>query len=59
MVAVLQALKEVVAGEGLTVTPTSLFAAAMSALEKPETQASAQVRKVEAGSWAGWANGGA
>lgn len=54
MVAVLQALKEVVAGEGLTVTPTSLFAAVMSALEKSETQASAQVSRTRAGSWAGW-----
>lgn len=45
LVAVLQALQEVIAAEGLPATPTSYFAAAMSALEKPETRSSAQVRR--------------
>eukprot|EP00955_Chlamydomonas_euryale_P102536 365427-Chlamydomonas_euryale.AAC.7 len=40
--AVLSATADVVAAEGLAVTPTSLFAAAMSALERPETQATHQ-----------------
>lgn len=44
VVAVLQAVLEVVAAEGLTPTPTTLFAAVMSALEREETQASAEVR---------------
>jgi ribosomal RNA-processing protein 12 len=44
VVAVLSAMTEVVKGEQLAVTPTSLFAAAMSALEKPETQLAPQVR---------------
>lgn len=42
--AVLGAVLEVVQAEGLQPTPTALFAALMSALEKPETQASNQVR---------------
>ena len=41
--AVLGAVLEVVQAEGLQPTPTTLFAALMSSLEKPETQASAQV----------------
>lgn len=41
--AVLGAVLEVVLAEGLQPTPTALFAALMSSLEKPETQASAQV----------------
>ena len=42
--AVLGAVLEVVQAEGLQPTPTALFAALMSSLEKPETQASSQVR---------------
>ena len=41
--AVLGAVLEVVQAEGLQPTPTALFAALMSSLEKPETQASSQV----------------
>lgn len=41
--AVLGAVLEVGQAEGLQPTPTALFAALMSALEKPETQASTQV----------------
>ena len=41
--AVLGAVLEVVQAEGMQPTPTTLFAAVMSSLEKPETQASAQV----------------
>ena len=41
--AVLGAVMEVVQSEGLQPTPTALFAALMSSLEKPETQASPQV----------------
>lgn len=41
--AVLGAVLEVVQAEDLQPTPTTLFAALMSSLEKPETQASAQV----------------
>ena len=44
LVAVTRAVCEVVAAEKLQVTPTSLFAATMSALERPETQAAPQVR---------------
>ena len=41
--AVLGAVLEVVQAEGLQPTPTTLFAALMASMEKPETQASAQV----------------
>lgn len=41
--AVLGAVIEVVQAEGLQPTPTALFAALMSSLEKPETQVSPQV----------------
>ena len=41
---ILTAVLEVLRGEGMQPTPTALFAAIMSALEKPETQASAQAR---------------
>ncbi len=41
--AILGAVLEVVQAEGLQPTPTTLFAALMSSLEKSETQASAQV----------------
>ncbi len=42
LMAVLNALRDVISAEGLTLSPTSYFAAAMSALEKPETKSSAQ-----------------
>jgi hypothetical protein len=45
IMAVLNAVKEVILAENLSVTPTALFAATMSALEKSETQQSAQVRR--------------
>ena len=41
---ILHAVLEVLRGEGMEATPTALFAAIMSSLEKPETQASAQAR---------------
>lgn len=41
--AVLGAVLEVVQAEGLHPTPTALYAALMSSLEKPETLASPQV----------------
>ena len=41
--AVLGAVLEVVQAEGLNPTPTTLYAALMSSLEKPETLASPQV----------------
>jgi hypothetical protein len=44
IMAVLNAVKEMIVAENLAVTPTALFAATMSALEKPDTQQSAQVR---------------
>jgi hypothetical protein len=43
LVAVLHALKDAIQAEGLATSPTSYFAAGMSALEKPETRASPQV----------------
>ncbi|KAG2424708.1 hypothetical protein HXX76_014284 [Chlamydomonas incerta] len=43
VVAVLKAITDVIRAEGLPVSPTSYFAAIMSALEKPDTQASQQV----------------
>jgi hypothetical protein len=43
VVAILKAVQDVVAAEGLQLSPTSYFAAIMAALEKPETQASQQV----------------
>lgn len=43
VVAVLQAVLEVLQAEGMPRTPTTMFAATMSAMDKPETQASAQV----------------
>jgi len=45
VVAVLGAVREVLAAEGLRETPTTLFAAVMSSLEREETQASAEVRE--------------
>lgn len=44
VVAVLRAVTDVIKAEGLALSPTSYFAAVMSALEKPDTQASSQVR---------------
>lgn len=44
IVAVLQAVSEVIRAEGLPVSPTSLFAAIMAALDKPETRSSEEVR---------------
>ena len=43
LVAVLAALTDVIRNQALPLTPTSFFAAAMSALEKPDTRSSAQV----------------
>lgn len=43
LVAVTLAIKEVVLSEKLDITPTSLFAAAMSALEQPGTQSTPPV----------------
>ena len=42
--AVLGAILEVLASEGLQPTPTALFAAVMSSLEKVETQGMPEVR---------------
>jgi ribosomal RNA-processing protein 12 len=42
--AVLQAVLDVVAAQGLQPTPTAIFAAVMSSLDRPQTQASAEVR---------------
>lgn len=44
LVAVLHATTEAIKAEGLPATPTAYFAAIMSALERPETHNSAQVR---------------
>jgi hypothetical protein len=41
---ILNAVLEVLQSEGMEPTPTALFAAVMSSLEKAETQASAQAR---------------
>jgi len=41
--AVLQAVLDVVASQGLQPTPTAIFAAVMSSLDRPATQASAEV----------------
>lgn len=43
VLAVLQAVVEVIQSEGMPVTPTTMFAAVMSALEKPESLSSPQV----------------
>lgn len=43
VVAVLRAVEEVVQAQGLQLTPTSYFAAIMSALDKPETSQSSEV----------------
>ncbi|GFR52360.1 hypothetical protein Agub_g14918 [Astrephomene gubernaculifera] len=43
VVAVFKAITDVIRTEGLPLSPTSYFAAIMSALEKPETQTSQQV----------------
>lgn len=43
VVAVLRAVEEVVQAQGLALTPTSYFAAIMSALDKPETTQSGEV----------------
>jgi ribosomal RNA-processing protein 12 len=43
VMAVMRAVLEVIAAQGLSPSPTAIFAAIMSALEKPETQGSAQV----------------
>ena len=43
VMAVLQAVLDVLQAEGMPCTPTTMFAAVMSALDKEETQASAQV----------------
>jgi hypothetical protein len=45
VLAVLQAVLEVVQAEGLQPSPTALFAAVMSALERKETRSSPQVRR--------------
>ena len=41
--AVLQAVLDVVASQGMQPTPTAIFAAVMSSLDRPATQASAEV----------------
>lgn len=43
LVAVLQAVTDVILAEGLALTPAALFAATMAALDRPETQASPEV----------------
>jgi hypothetical protein len=43
VLAVLQAVLEVIAAEGMTATPTTIFAALMSALERPDAQSSPAV----------------
>ena len=43
LVAVLHALQDAIKAEGLAASPTSFFAAGMSALEKPETRSSIHV----------------
>ncbi|MEW5303887.1 MAG: hypothetical protein WDW36_006539 [Sanguina aurantia] len=43
LVAVLQAVTDVILAEGLSLTPAALFAATMAALDRPETQASPEV----------------
>lgn len=48
VIAVLQAVTDIIKAEGLPVTPTSLFAATMSALENPDAQASPEVRGEQA-----------
>lgn len=45
LVAILQAVLEVLKAEGLQPTPTALFAALMSSLEKPETLLNDEVRR--------------
>jgi hypothetical protein len=44
VMAVLAAVLEVLRGEGMMCSPTTMFAAVMSALDKPEMQQSEQVR---------------
>jgi hypothetical protein len=46
VLAVLQAVLEVIAAEGMTATPTTIFAALMSALERPDAQSSPAVSTV-------------
>ena len=46
--AVLQAVLDVVAAQGMQPTPTAIFAAVMSSLDRPQTQASAEVRRISA-----------
>jgi ribosomal RNA-processing protein 12 len=46
VLAVMQAVLDVIRAESMPVTPTTMFAAIMSALEKPEAQAAPQVRVV-------------
>ena len=43
VLAVMQAVLDVIRAESMPVTPTTMFAAIMSALEKPEAQAAPQV----------------
>lgn len=44
VLAVLQAVLEVIKAEGMAATPTTIFAALMSALDRPDAQGSAVVR---------------
>jgi ribosomal RNA-processing protein 12 len=44
VVAVLRAVLEVIQAEAMSATPTTIFAAIMSVLEKPETQRAPQVQ---------------
>lgn len=48
IVAVFHAVVEVIASEGMTVSPVSLFAAVMSSLDRPETQGSPNVSMSDA-----------
>jgi hypothetical protein len=47
VLAVLQAVLEVIAAEGMTASPTTIFAALMSALERPDAQSSPAVSTAE------------
>lgn len=49
VLAVLQAVLEVIAAEDMAATPTTIFAAIMSALERPDAQSSPVVRAASAG----------
>jgi hypothetical protein len=50
VLAVLQAVLEVISAQGMSTTPTTMFAALMSALERPDAQESPVVRPTLSGS---------